>query len=123
MLNDRKRLPPPGLRPTSQGECAASRRAHQSARIQHLVWQADNDLLDFLRAIEVELPLRRPSELATQAAVKFLARESAGHLDGIMTIVRNAAIHAMLAGEERITMKYLELGKTLPNARLLRAAK
>lgn len=99
---------------------------HLQARFTHMnlpLWKADNDFLDFLRAMQAELPLRRASELATEAAIQFLVRESGGLLDGIMTIIRNAAMHAMLSGEERITMKYLELGKTLPNARLLREAK
>jgi hypothetical protein len=99
---------------------------HLQARFTHMnlpLWQADNNLLDLLRAIEVELPLRKVSELATEEALGFLVRETGGLLDGIMTIIRHAALHAMLSGEERITMKYLKLGTTLPNAQLLRDAK
>jgi hypothetical protein len=108
---------------TENGARAFLSDPHLDARFephQLPTWKADNDLLDFLRAIEGELPLREPSSLCTTGVVEFLASQSKGMLDAIMTLIRNAAIHAMMSGEERITIRTLEQAKDLPDMRTLK---
>lgn len=96
---------------------------HLSARFKtfHLpVWRHDDVFADFLSSLEMRLPLSRSSALTTKAAMSFLIKESKGSLDGIMTLIRDATVHAILSDEERITPEILELARQAPSLEALK---
>jgi hypothetical protein len=78
-------------------------------------WSVSDALASFLFNVERLLPLRHPSQLRTQSAMNFLVRHANGSLDGIMTLIRSAAVHAILSGEERIDDRMLRMGLDTPN--------
>jgi len=65
-------------------------------------WEANKALSSFLFNIERLLPLRNPSKLHSQSAMDFLVRHAGNSLDSMMNLIRSAAVHAILDGEERI---------------------
>lgn len=84
-------------------------------RFELATWDVSEPFASFLRSIVRLLPLREPSRLDTEAAMKFLVKHSGGSLDGIMTLIRHAAVHAVLSGEECIKSTSLQRALTLPN--------
>lgn len=103
---------------TGAAETAFRSDMHLDARFKRFalpLWTADTALLSFLRSFERQLPLRRPSQFCTQVAMDFLIEKSGGSLDGIMTLLRHAAMLAILGGEERITFKLLEQALEVPD--------
>lgn len=109
---------------SEDSERAFGEDRHLSARFKtfHLpVWKQDDLFADFLHSLEMRLPLRRPSALTTKAAISFLIKESRGSLDGIMTSIRDATVHAILSGEERITPEVLEKARDVPSIEVLQS--
>jgi hypothetical protein len=47
--------------------------------------------------------------------MKFLVKHSGGSLDGIMTLIRHAAVHAVISGEEHIDSTTLQRALTVPD--------
>lgn len=91
---------------------------HLDARFKRFelpLWTADVALESFLRSVERQYPLRKPSQICTKVAMDFLIRHSGGSLDGIMTLLRNAAVLALLTGEDRINYRLLEQALEAPD--------
>lgn len=61
----------------------------------------------FVRAIQKSLPLRKPSELESNAALNLLLNESEGITSDLIDIIERAAETAIRSGEERITLGIL----------------
>jgi hypothetical protein len=99
-------------------EAAFKSDVHLDARFKRFalpLWTADIALESFLRSVERQLPLRKPSQFCTKVAMDFLIQHSGGSLDGIMTLLRHAAVLAILTGEERITYRLLEQALEVPD--------
>jgi hypothetical protein len=92
---------------------------HMASRFQRVdlpQWEAGHDLANLLIAVARLLPLRKPSVLASKKIMKMLvANSNNGRLDDIMTMLRLAAVQAILTGTERITLAMLELATAVPN--------
>lgn len=91
---------------------------HLDARFKRFelpTWEANGALASFLFNVERLLPLRNPSELDSQSIMNFLVRHGGNGLDGIMSLIRSAAVHAILSGEERIDEAMLRKGLDTPN--------
>lgn len=91
---------------------------HLDARFKRFelpTWGANDALASFLFSIERLLPLRNPSQLHSQSNMDFLVRHAGNSLDGIMSLIRSAAVHAILSGEERIDEAMLRRGLDTPN--------
>jgi len=103
---------------TAAAETAFKSDVHLDARFKRFtlpLWTADTALESFLRSVERQLPLRKPSQFYTKVAMDFLIQHSGGSLDGIMTLLRHAAVLAILTGEERITFRLLEKALEVPD--------
>ncbi len=107
-------------------EQAFAQDPHLSARFKTFylpVWQPDDALANFLDSVERLLPLRQVSHLSNAASMAFLIKVTGGVLDKIMTLIRDAAVHAILSGKERITLEILQQARDVPSAEaLLRVA-
>ncbi|HUW54547.1 MAG TPA: TniB family NTP-binding protein [Rhodanobacter sp.] len=84
-------------------------------RFELATWDVGEPFANFLRSVMRLLPLREPSRLDTEAAMKFMVKHSGGSLDGIMTLIRQAAVHAVVSGEERIESTTLQKALTIPD--------
>jgi hypothetical protein len=84
-------------------------------RFELAVWDIGAPFANFLRSVVRLLPLRKPSRLDTEAAMKFLVKHSGGSLDGIMALIRHAAVHAVVSGEEHIDSTALQRALTVPD--------
>lgn len=84
-------------------------------RFELAKWDVTEPFANFLRSVVRLLPLREPSLLDSEAAMKFLVKHSGGSLDGIMTLIRQAAVHAVVSGEERIVDATLQKALTIPD--------
>lgn len=90
--------------------------ASRFQRVDLPQWEVGDDLANLLIAVSRLLPLRKPSVLASKKVMKMLvANSNNGRLDDIMTLVRLAAVQAILTGTERITLAMLELASAVPN--------
>ena len=91
---------------------------HLDARFKRFelpIWGANDALASFLFNIERLLPLRHPSQLHSQSIMDFLVRHAGSSLDGIMSLIRSAAVHSILSGDERIDEAMLRKGLDTPN--------
>ncbi len=70
-------------------------------------WKLDRDLRGLLDGIEQTLPLREPSNLASQVIAKLIFEQAGPILGEISTLVCKAATKAIRTGTERITEKEL----------------
>lgn len=78
---------------------------HLATRFRALtlpVWTYDDDLRDFLNALEPLIPLRHPSNLSSPTVMKSLVDASHGVLLTLCQLIEHAAIYAVLDGKERI---------------------
>ncbi len=91
-------------------------------RFELATWEVGSSFANFLRSIVRLLPLRKPSRLDTETAMNFLAKHSGGSLDGIMTLIRHAAVHAVLSGEELIDSAILQQALTVPDTEDIHSA-
>lgn len=76
------------------------RRFH---RIELTRWPYDENWRKLLRSFEVLIPLRHPSNLGSPEIAKTLHDVSSGRLGDLSDILMEAALRAVLSGEERIT--------------------
>ncbi|MBE1162996.1 TniB family NTP-binding protein [Dyella acidiphila] len=86
-------------------------------------WKVDQAFADFVGNIEAILPLRRPSSLRNAEALTFLIKCSGGGLRAIMERIALAAAHAILSGEESLTLKTLEEAEFAPSVELQKKLK
>lgn len=94
--------------PESERSLVTDRHLAQRLKVFKLEpWRVDNDFLDFLRAVQAQLPLRKSSHLCDERVLEFLIKTSSGGLRRIMSIITSAAVKAVLSGEERMTLRGL----------------
>jgi type II secretory pathway predicted ATPase ExeA len=84
-------------------------------RFELAPWVVGEPFANFLRSVARLLPLREPSRLDTETAMKFLVKHSGGSLDGIMTLIRQAAVHAVMSGKECIESTALQAALMIPD--------
>jgi hypothetical protein len=65
-------------------------------------WQCSNEWRRFLATFEMELPLRKPSELADQRMAQRLHSMSEGTVGELAMLLQRAMAEAIRGGEERI---------------------
>jgi len=86
--------------------------AHLAARFRHMalpVWKRDAHFAALLKAIHSELPLRKSSSLTSPDVMKCLITHSKGILGVIMRLLQDAAIHAIIEGQEYIDVRMIDL--------------
>ncbi|WP_199099124.1 TniB family NTP-binding protein [Dyella sp. ASV21] len=91
---------------------------HMDKRFDRLVlptWSVGPELAALLTSVARILPLRRPSHLATKDIMELLVDETDGSLHDMMTLVRHAAVEAILSGSECITLGDLQAARAIPN--------
>lgn len=91
---------------------------HLAQRLQpfHLpVWTVDQGFADLIGNLESMLPLRKPSSIRNEAALKYLIDCSGGSLRYIVQRITCAAVRAILDGEECLTLKGLEAAELAPS--------
>lgn len=84
---------------------------HLATRFRQLalpVWTFDDDLRDFLDALEPLIPLRHPSYLGAPSLMKALVDVSRGVLLTLCQVIEHAAIYAVLEGSERIDVDLIK---------------
>lgn len=88
-------------------------------RPMHLpLWRMDGDFVNLLASIELTLPLKNPSPLATKEIAPEIFNLSEGYIGEIVALVSEAAIVAIETGTEHITMKEIKAtGFTAPSKR------
>ena len=71
-------------------------------------WEISDEYLSLLASIEKTLPLRKPSEIATNIKMaETILEMSDGYIGEIVDLIVAAAIYAIESGSERISMKEL----------------
>ncbi|SDI51991.1 TniB family NTP-binding protein [Pseudomonas panipatensis] len=88
--------------------------ARRFQRTQLPPWNESEHFRSFLASYESTLPLKHPSNLASESIVKFLVQASEGVLDNMVKIISHAAILAILERKERISMDLLSRGLVRP---------
>lgn len=73
------------------------------SRIELKAWRDNEDWRKLLRSFERLIPLKRPSVLADPAMATTLYEVSSGRIGDLSDVLKEAAIRAILSGEERIT--------------------
>jgi len=99
---------------------------HLATRFRNLtlpVWTYDDDLRDFLDALEPLIPLRNPSNLSSPSLMKALIDASHGVLLTLCELIQNAAIYAVLDGRERIDLEVVKKASATPPASDVRLAR
>ena len=71
-------------------------------------WRNNTDFRRLLRSFEALLPLQRASELAQPEMALRLSLVSEGTIGELSTLLNQAAIEAIIGGEERITDHVLD---------------
>jgi hypothetical protein len=77
-------------------------------------WKLDQSFVELINAIELSLPLRKPSAIRNEAALRYLLEISAGSLREIMARITCAAVRAILNGEEALTLQGLKYAESAP---------
>jgi hypothetical protein len=98
---------------------------HLAARFRSLtlpVWTFDDDLRDFLNALEPLIPLRNPSNLSSPSLMKVLVEASHGVLMTLCQLIEHAAIYAVVEGQERIDPELIKRAAVMVPAGLVRQA-
>lgn len=78
------------------------------------LWRNDAELVSFLCTLESELPLKKPSDLASSKKIEFLLQHSGGITKKIIEAIKHAAIAAIASQQEKITLDMLRLGGSKP---------
>ncbi len=73
------------------------------SRIELKAWRDNEDWRKLLRSFERLIPLKHPSVLADPAMATTLYEVSSGRIGDLSDVLKEAAIRAILSGEERIT--------------------
>lgn len=96
---------------------------HLAARFRHMalpVWKKNEDLVAMLKAVHMQLPLRKPSSLISEEVIQRILKHSNGILGLIMNLIQDAAVHAIIEGKEFIDVKMIDLAAAQrPNASVL----
>jgi hypothetical protein len=71
-------------------------------------WKLDKDYVSLLASIELTLPLRKPSNLATKEIAMEILELSEGFIGEIVELINTAAAMAIKIGTERITIKEIK---------------
>lgn len=103
---------------TEDAERAFASDPHLDARFRTFylpTWKADDDLFDLLFNVQAKLPLKGESDFSDPKILKYLVSESKGSLDGIMTLVRDAAVHAIASKEEKVSLNMLQKAREFPS--------
>ncbi|TAM27068.1 MAG: hypothetical protein EPN68_06475 [Rhodanobacter sp.] len=82
------------------------------------VWKVDQAFADLIGNLETMLPLRKPSALRNEPALKYLVECSGGSLRTIMGRITCAAVRAILSGEECLTLNGLKEAEVAPPLRM-----
>lgn len=91
---------------------------HMEKRFDRLAlptWVVGPELAALLTSVARILPLRRRSRLAAVDIMEFLISAGEGNLHDMMTLIRHAAVQAIVSGSERITLGDLQAARTVPN--------
>ena len=78
------------------------------------LWKSNAELVSFLCTLESELPLKKPSDLASAKKIEFLLQHSGGITKKIVEAIKHAAIAAITSQQEKITLDSLRLGGRKP---------
>lgn len=91
---------------------------HLAQRLQPFllpVWKVDQEFADLIGNLESMLPLRKPSSIRNEVALKYLIECSGGSLRPIMRRITCAAVRAILSGEESLTLDGLKKAEFAPS--------
>lgn len=91
---------------------------HMEKRFERLTlptWSVGSELAALLTGVARILPLRRPSRLASVDMMEFLVTEGEGNLNDMMMLIRHAAVQAILARSECITLSDLQMARAVPS--------
>lgn len=102
---------------TRQALCAVQSDSQIENRFQPLEiprWKCCNDWRRFLATFEMELPLRKPSELADPRLAERLHLMSEGTVGELSILLRRAMAEAIRGGEERICDAVLDRLQWVP---------
>ncbi|WP_295964300.1 TniB family NTP-binding protein [uncultured Xanthomonas sp.] len=78
-------------------------RCHQLKR-----WGATKDAREFFATLESRLPLLEPSNLSSAAVATFLINKTQGHVETMVTVIRESGKTALLNNKEAITPEIIE---------------
>lgn len=73
------------------------------------LWSSGAETLSLMASFAAALPLRQPSDIATEDMVQYLLARSEGTIGELTRLLTAAAIAAIESGEERITHRALVL--------------
>lgn len=100
--------------------------AHLAARFEHAelpLWHKGAELVALLKAVHSQLPLRKPSSLTADDITDRILAHSQGVLGNIMRLIQDAAIHAIIEGQEFIDARMVDLAVARrPDASVLKPA-
>lgn len=81
-------------------------------------WDVDRDYVKFLTSLEVTLPLKKPSNLATRDIATYIYdRAESGCVGDFVDLVSEAAILAIESGSEQITVDELRDCEFIPSTK------
>lgn len=78
------------------------------ARVELKAWRDNEDWRKLLRSFERLVPLKHPSFLADPRMATTLYEVSSGRIGDLSDVLKEAAIRAILTGEERITPEMIQ---------------
>ncbi|HVA54384.1 MAG TPA: TniB family NTP-binding protein [Gammaproteobacteria bacterium] len=111
---------------TQEAGRALQSDAHLAARFSHTalpVWKKNAEFVALLKAVHSQLPLRKPSSLTSDEVMQRLLTHSKGILGVIMRLLQDAAIHAIIEGQEYIDVRMIDLAATRrPDYSVLKSA-
>lgn len=104
------RVPLIGLgAPESERALVTDRHLAQRLSVHRLEpWRVDQEFLDLMSTVTESLPLRKPSQIRTERALKYLIEETGGSLRRIMDLLTKAAVRAIQTGRECLTLESLQ---------------
>jgi hypothetical protein len=71
-------------------------------------WVLSNDLLNFVYALQCNLPFPECSQLHGESCLPLIAQYSEGNTKEIVETIRLAALHALDAGDRQINLTHLK---------------
>ena len=78
------------------------------SRVELKAWRDNEDWRKLLRSFERLVPLKHPSFLAESRMATTLYEVASGRIGDLSDVLREAAIRAIVSGEERITPKMIQ---------------
>jgi len=80
-------------------------------------WSMNEDFLRLLSSFEIILPLKYPSDLTSEEKAMTILSVSGGTIGEISTLLKKAAVQAIISKKECIDMALLSTSHTSPAAR------